>query len=514
MEKIALIIGETFVYWSSVLLTLSVITAVCTYLAVYLPKSRNGNAAALSIPVAFALSVLLSRFLHWYCRTDSYASLEAAMTNLSGGGFALMGVFAGCFITALLLRLLGISRNLPQMLDCMSIAGAAGIAVGRLASFFNGSGRGFLVESTWGLPWAYPLMNSVSGVEEYRLATFFLQAIVTAVIFAGLLVFWLLGQRKDTWKDGDVCILFLLLHGAAQVLLDSTRYDSLFFRSNGFVSIVQVLGALAIGLAAFVFSVRLVRSRGWRKWYLVLWLMLAALLGLGGYMEYHVQRHGSEALFAYSVMGGCLAGLVLVCLLIRFLASGSPKENELHEKQEEIPAEKMVVNGKSFAVVQLLGKGKGGYSYLVTDGQAQYVLKQIHHEPCDYYAFGDKMESELRDYQRLREIGIPMPELLDADRKQERILKEFIPGDTIYTLVKEDRMKADYLHQMEAMCRKLYSANTNIDYFPTNFVVCGGLLFYVDYECNDYMQQWDFEHWGIHYWSKTPKFLEHDTKNR
>lgn len=32
-------------------------------------------------------------------------------------------------------------------------------------------------------------------------------------------------------------------------------------------------------------------------------------------------------------------------------------------------------------IVKLLGKGKGGYSYLVTDGNAQYVLKQIHHEP-------------------------------------------------------------------------------------------------------------------------------------
>ena len=27
-----------------------------------------------------------------------------------------------------------------------------------------------------------------------------------------------------------------------------------------------------------------------------------------------------------------------------------------------------------------------------------------------------------------------------------------------------------------------------------------GLLWYVDYECNDYSEQWDFEHWGIQYW--------------
>ena len=39
----------------------------------------------------------------------------------------------------------------------------------------------------------------------------------------------------------------------------------------------------------------------------------------------------------------------------------------------------MSVNGKAFAVIKLLGKGKGGYSYLVSDGEHNYVLKQIHH---------------------------------------------------------------------------------------------------------------------------------------
>lgn len=35
----------------------------------------------------------------------------------------------------------------------------------------------------------------------------------------------------------------------------------------------------------------------------------------------------------------------------------------------------MSVNGKAFTVIKLLGKGKGGYSYLVSDGEHNYVLK-------------------------------------------------------------------------------------------------------------------------------------------
>ena len=170
--------------------------------------------------------------------------------------------------------------------------------------------------------------------------------------------------------------------------------------------------------------------------------------------------------------------------------------------------EQMTLNGKTYNVIRLLGKGKGGYSYLVTDGQRQYVLKQIHHEPCSYYQFGDKLGSELRDYERLRAIGIPVPALLDVDREQERILKEYIDGDTIDRLILRGEMRPEYLVQIRAMCETLYAADTNIDYYPTNFAVQNGILYYIDYECNSYMEQWDFEHWGQKYWSMTPEFRE------
>ena len=169
----------------------------------------------------------------------------------------------------------------------------------------------------------------------------------------------------------------------------------------------------------------------------------------------------------------------------------------------------MEVDHRDFQVLKQLGKGKGGYSYLVTDGDNRYVLKQIHHEPCDYYQFGNKMEAELRDYRRLQAVGIPMPRLLDADMENERILKEYVEGETVYTLICQNEMNPDFEAQVRKMCDALYPAGLNIDYFPTNFVARDGKLFYIDYECNDYMEQWDFDHWGIRYWSVTPEFLQY-----
>ena len=53
--------------------------------------------------------------------------------------------------------------------------------------------------------------------------------------------------------------------------------------------------------------------------------------------------------------------------------------------------EHLTVNGASYQILRLLGRGKGGYSYLVRRDGEEYVLKQIHHEPCDYYTFGKRI---------------------------------------------------------------------------------------------------------------------------
>ena len=42
----------------------------------------------------------------------------------------------------------------------------------------------------------------------------------------------------------------------------------------------------------------------------------------------------------------------------------------------------MEVLDRDYEVVRLLGRGKGGYSYLAELDGNQYVIKQIHHEPC------------------------------------------------------------------------------------------------------------------------------------
>lgn len=157
----------------------------------------------------------------------------------------------------------------------------------------------------------------------------------------------------------------------------------------------------------------------------------------------------------------------------------------------------------------MLGHGKGGYSYLAETDGMQVVVKQIHHEPCDYYSFGNKIEAEHRDYERLRAAGIRIPEMISIDSEAEIIVKEYIEGDTIFDYVLNGVSVEPYLAQVREMASQAKAAGLNIDYFPTNFVVQNGLIWYVDYECNEYMDEWNFENWGIKYWSRTAEFEEY-----
>ena len=61
--------------------------------------------------------------------------------------------------------------------------------------------------------------------------------------------------------------------------------------------------------------------------------------------------------------------------------------------------------------------------------------------------------------------------------------------------------------ELSGALEKAKSSGLNIDYFPTNFVVAKNPkvgteeLFYIDYECNDYMEEWNLENWGLKYWT-------------
>ena len=320
MDKVMMIYGGAYYYWKPVILAIAAAAAALLAIGVRIWRGERILPLAAALPLGTVLSLYISRLIHWYCRFESYESLRNALSQLRGGGYSLIGVFIGMLLAFLLVRLLRLTRDLPSLLDCAAPAAALGIALGRLGDLFTAAGRGKMLitdPALHRLPFAAEVVNSTSGAVEWRFATFAFQSLWCALLCLVFLSAALSARKKPlrraVWGRGNVFLMFMLLYCCGQIVADSTRYDALFLRSNGFVSLEQIVCAVVIFAVLVLYSVRSVLVRRLRFWHPILWLTAVAGLGTAGYMEYYVQRHGSEYVFAYSVMSAGLfvfAGVV------------------------------------------------------------------------------------------------------------------------------------------------------------------------------------------------------------
>ena len=340
MNQIAYIFGETTIYWSSLVLAASVLTTILAVLTLRLWRREPLLPLLIFIPFALIFSILCARFIHWYCRTDQYTGFAAAFRDFTGGGYALLGVFIGSFAAALLVRLLRLTKDLPSLLDCISPAAALGIGLGRLSHLFDAVSRGKILienEANQKLPLGSPVVNPTNGTIQWRFATFFFQSMLAFVIFAVLLILTaqMLRLTRKRKKDarGMTFLLFLSLYFSTQIVMDSTRYDALFLRSNGFVSLEQIFGIVVIVGVAVIFSIRSIKRCKFRIWHPVIWTLMLACFGGTGYMEYYVQRHGSLYLMCYSIMSACLLVALFLAGILCYTGICGPRKKHIYTKE-------------------------------------------------------------------------------------------------------------------------------------------------------------------------------------
>jgi hypothetical protein len=168
-------------------------------------------------------------------------------------------------------------------------------------------------------------------------------------------------------------------------------------------------------------------------------------------------------------------------------------------------------DGKDYLVETLLGKGKSAFSYLIAHETEKLVLKVVHDEPCPYYEFQDKFQSEIAAYNRLINLGVNVPGLKGMNEEKRWIFKDFIDGDTAAQHIATNQLTDYHFVELFKMAERAKEAGLNLDFFPTNFVLGCDKLFYIDYEINPYHEDWNLENWGLIYWVNRvgmKKFLE------
>jgi TP53 regulating kinase and related kinases len=156
---------------------------------------------------------------------------------------------------------------------------------------------------------------------------------------------------------------------------------------------------------------------------------------------------------------------------------------------------------ESIKIIENIGKGKSGISYLAQYDNREVVLKEMHDETVFYYDFKkSKIELELDAYDVLKNINIRIPAIVLVDKENNYILKEYVAGKTITEIIVGGKLDDDVFKTILDWEQLLKRNNINIDYYPSNFVYNGKDVFYIDYEMNPYSEDWNFRNWGIYYW--------------
>lgn len=308
MSTAAFTIGSTVIYRSALMIAIGAAVFFCLSQAIYTAHGGLRSAMWLFFPPALILSVLLSRFLHWYCHAEQYDGFWKAMTDYSTGSFVIIGVFAGIILAAFLMKKIGYVSNLGRFFDCIAPGTALLTAFIRLSALFDSTCVGKVVVSKaplQTLPIAAELVNSAGGA-EYRFATFFVEFLLLLVVFIMTAVFFRKYRREPLKegcrRDGNVAVMFIVWYSAVELIMDSTRYDSSFVHFNGFVSIVQMACALTIMAVLICFSIRSVKVNGRRGFHWGVWLEYFFTLAAVGVSEYMVQRHGDKYMICYTIM--------------------------------------------------------------------------------------------------------------------------------------------------------------------------------------------------------------------
>ena len=305
MREVAFCFGRVTLYWDTLLIALACAAGFLALWGAYGANGGKKRAFWTLVPLGLVLSLAVARTIFWYCHSEQFSSLAAALVPGSSGGFCLSGVVIGFVLAALLLRLAGLEKDTALLLDCASPALALCLALVRLSSLFSGGCRG-KVPITDPRFCRLPFAAAAPGGGEYRFASFFVGALLFLVLFA---VLTLLFVRR--WgRRGDVFLAFLVLYSAVELVIDSTRNDASYFTFNAFISVAQILGAAAMLGVLVVFSRRSIRSGGPKLHRVLCWVAWFLGAAIAGVSEYLVQRHGNWQLGCYTLMS--IGALILV----------------------------------------------------------------------------------------------------------------------------------------------------------------------------------------------------------
>ncbi len=307
-EKISLLGLEVYRYGFFVALGMIAATAVICFLS-YAKKCEKGTAPLLTV-LSILLGGICSRLV--FCLLNQELGFMMPLKswfNITGGGWSMVGLVGGVMLAG---WLSGKITKQPGgvTLDISACALPVFLALERL-------GEDCIPEFNYSRSLETAFLNNtfLTFQDEYGLyylATRRLAAIVMVILFIVLLI-----DLMHLKRDGNTCLEFLMLFGAASVILESLRYDR--FLSISFVGLEQVLSAVMLFCGLLPCALRKMKTHRGLAVASILSVFLAAGIGVG--LEFALDRSNINRLLIYGVFILIMAVPVVLGMKLRKMAA-------------------------------------------------------------------------------------------------------------------------------------------------------------------------------------------------
>ena len=254
------------------------------------------GAAALTGALAMICGFIVSRL--FFCFMDQGLGGPVPLRGVllvTGGGYSMMGALIGACIGAIAAAKI-MKRPPAALLDLMAPAFLLFVACERL-------GEGCIDDFGISRPLVGDLFKgsilAIEGEYDWVLATYLIEAIVALALALALLR----DVNKKERRAGNTFLLFLLLFGASQVILESLRFDQHMHLS--FVGLQQVIAMLLLAAGVIVLAVRRMKDK--RGVAIAALVLLPVAAGIGVGLEFAIDRTTVNRFLLYAVFNLVMA---------------------------------------------------------------------------------------------------------------------------------------------------------------------------------------------------------------
>ena len=237
------------------------------------------GAAALTGALAISSGFIVSRL--FFCFMDQGLGGPVPLKGVllvTGGGYSMMGALLGaCFGAVAAAKIM--KQKPAALLDLLAPAFMLFVACERL-------GEGYIDDFGISRPLVSELLKgsflAIEGDYDWALATYLIESF-TALVLALIL---LKDVSKKERRAGNTFILFLLLFGATQVILESLRFDQHMHIS--FVGLQQIIAVLLLAAGVIVLALRRMKDKPGMAIAALALLPVVGAVGVG--LEFAIDR--------------------------------------------------------------------------------------------------------------------------------------------------------------------------------------------------------------------------------